>query len=379
VTIRTVILEGALLVAVSPVFYRQPALGAKPEGPADNERAESAKRLAEIDKATDDTKRKDLLERYIREYPKASNIETAYSRLLGVTYKLDPARTISLADEILARPRAEKSTLWKWAYTYKFLALRKQTAELGSKVLDTESDPGLLQTAAEHDREHSSQLLEKAITERRKNPGLETDPDPYLDELHLTYSRKLNEQGKKDEAVQHAALAIELGSARLAELEALPRDDPKRRRAEGLRVALARAYMNLASLRFEIGAPDKGLEALGESEKLLEGLSAARALRPSLEETRGKIQAGMHKTEEALESYARAYALQMSPAIRARIREIASNSAKPADVWFNRARELRDASAEPFSGFELNTCDGKPASFAALKGKATLVNFFFPM
>lgn len=73
--------------------------------------------------------------------------------------------------------------------------------------------------------------------------------------------------------------------------------------------------------------------------------ASSRALQPSIEETRGKIQAGMGKTEEALESYTRSFSFRMSPAIRDKIRTLASKTGKPAGDYFGRARELRQTSA----------------------------------
>jgi hypothetical protein len=373
--IRLVYVTVTLFSLVVASCARQPAPQAQ-EDAAALEKKESEKRFADIGKVQDEIKRRELLEKYIREYPKASNIDRAYSSLLAVLYKADVARAITLADEILARPRDPKSSVWKNAYTYKFLALQKQISELGNKILEAERDPGVLRNAAGFDRDHSSKLFEKAIAERQKNSNKGSDPDPFLDELHLAFSRKLSELGEKDEALKEASLGIEIARARVTEMEALPKEDPERRRLVGLKEGLAYSYKDLASLYFESGEPQEGLEALVQAEKLAG--ASSRALRPSLEETRAKIQAGMGKTEEALESYTRAFSFRMSPAIRDKIRTLASKKGKPADGYFSRARELRQASAEPFKAFALKTDDGKPARLESLKGKVTLVNFFFP-
>jgi hypothetical protein len=160
------------------------------------------------------------------------------------------------------------------------------------------------------------------------------------------------------------------------ELEALPKEDKERRRLEGLKAGLAYSYRSLATRCLEAGEPQGGLEALVQAEK--HAGPSARELRPSIEEIRAKIYAGMGKNQEALESYTRSFSVQMSPAIRDKIQTLALKTGKPAGDYFNRARELRQASAEPFKPFALKTDDGRPASLESLKGKVTLVNFFFP-
>src|SRR4030095_9688752 len=146
---------------------------------------------------------------------------------------------------------------------------------------------------------------EKAIAERKKNSNKGSDPDPFLDELHLAFSRKLSELGRKDEALKEASLGIEMARARLTETEALPKEEPQRRRLAALKEGLPYSYKDLAALYFESGAPQEGLEALVQAEKLAG--TSSRALQPSIEEIRAKIQAGMGKTEEALESYTRPF------------------------------------------------------------------------
>src|SRR5213594_676958 len=193
---RTVRLLVAFLCLSLPGLAQTPQQE-KQEDPAAKEREESRKRLAEIGKVQDDVKRRELLEKYIQENPKASNIDDAYGKLLGDIYKIDPVRTIQLADEILARPRDPESKLWKNAYRYKFLALQKQIQELGRKVLETESDPSVLQTAANYDRENSPQLYEKAIGAREKDA--KPDLYPSLSDLHRAYARSLSELGRKQD------------------------------------------------------------------------------------------------------------------------------------------------------------------------------------
>ena len=374
--IRIASLTVTLLFLALPALPQAPAPQAKQEDPAAKEKEESRKRLAEIDKVQDTAKRRELLEKYIQENPKASNLDSAYSSLLSTLYGVDPARAVSLADEILARPRDPKAFLWKNAYMYKFLALQKQISDLGGKILETELDSWVLQRAADFDKEHSQKLFEKAIAEREKDS--KKDSYPTVEELRFAYARKLSELGKKDKAVKEASRAIDLDLARVADVEALPKEDPKRRGLEEMRQRLAPNYRELASLLADTGEPQKALETLARADELIGSSGRAREMRPSIEETRARIYANMGKTEEALESYARSFAFRMSDATRDKIRELAARSGRRAEDYFTRARQLRLASVEPFEPFELKTDEGKQASLDSLKGKVTLVNFFFP-
>jgi tetratricopeptide (TPR) repeat protein len=315
-----------------------------------------------------------LLQKYIQENPKASNIDDAYGRLLGVLYKIDPVKTIQVADEILARPRDPESKLWKNAYGYKFQALHKQIQDLGRKVLDTESDPAVLQTAANYDRENSPQLYEKAIGEREKDAKPELYPS--LRDLHSAYARRLNELGRKQDALKQVLQAIDLTKARITELEALPKEDPKRRDLEWIPSSLASRYQEAASRLYDTGETGKGLEFLSRAEKVLGNPS--REQRSWIEEIRGKIYTAMGRTTEALECYTRSFAFQMNIDTLDRIRSLAERSGKKPEDFIASARQIRLEGAEPFKPFELKTIEGSAKTLDALKGKVTLVNFFFP-
>src|SRR5438094_5575497 len=88
--IRIASLTVTLLFLALPALPQAPAPQAKQEDPAAKEKEESRKRLAEIDKVQDAAKRRELLERYIQENPKASNLDSAYSSLLSTLYGVDP-------------------------------------------------------------------------------------------------------------------------------------------------------------------------------------------------------------------------------------------------------------------------------------------------
>ena len=371
---RIVRLIVALLCLSLQGFGQQTPPQEKQEDLAGKEREESRKRLAEIGKVQDDSKRRELLQKYIQENPKASNIDDAYGRLLGDLYKIDPVRTIQLADEILARPRDPESKLWKHAYGYKFQALQKQTQELGRKVLDTESDPAVLQTAANNDRENSPQLYEKAIGVREK----EAKPDlyPSLSDLHSAYARRLSELGRKQDALKHALQSIDLIKTRITELEALPKEEPKRRDLEWIPSSLSSRYQEAASLLYDTGETEKGLEFLSRAEQVLSNPS--REQRSWIEEIRGKIYNAMGRTTEALESYTRSFAFRMNIKTLDKIRSLAERGGKKPEDFIASARQIRREGAEPFKPFELKTIEGSAKTLDALKGKVTLVNFFFP-
>ncbi len=370
---RTVRLLVAFLCLSLPGLAQTPPQE-KQEDPAAKEREESGKRLAEIGKVQDDGKRRELLEKYIQENPKAFNIDDAYDRLLSALYKIDPLRAIQVADEILARPRDPESKLRKSAYRYKFQALQKLIQDFGREVLETESDPSVLQTAANYDRENSPQLYEKAIGEREKDakPGFY----PSLSDLHSAYARRLSELGRKQDALMHALQAIDLTKAKITELEALPKEDPKRRDLEWIPSSLSSRYQQAASLLYDTGESEKGLEFLGRAEHSLSNPS--REQRSSIEEIRGKICAAMGRTAEALESYTRSFAFLMNIKTLEKIRSLAERSGKKPEDFIALARQIRLEGAEPFKPFQLKTIEGSAKTLDALKGKVTLVNFFYP-
>jgi hypothetical protein len=370
--IRMLPLSLALALQCAPASPQE----TKKDDPAAKALEEGRKRLAEIDQVQDDARRSELLEQYIRENPKAANLDDAQRRLLGILYKVDAPRAVALADEILARPRDPKSTLWKDAYGYKFQSLSAQLGQLAEKVLESESDPRVLNNAASFDRGRSRlKLLQKAIAERDKNSDRNAFPRP--DDLRWELAARLSEQGMKDEASKQAVFALEISEARIAEVEALPKEDPKRKDLDGMRRGLSYPRRELASLLAETGEPERALAELKKAEDAA-GPGAARDQRSMIEELRGRILANMGKPEEALESYTRAFAFRMTPTTRDKILRVSSRTGKPSDGVFTRARELRREGLSAFPQFDLKTHDGKPASLDSLKGKVTLVNFFFP-
>jgi tetratricopeptide (TPR) repeat protein len=354
------------LVLSAPAFPQE----TKKQDGAARELEDRRKRLAEIDKVQDDAKRRELLERYIQESPKAPNLDDAYGRLLFALRKTDPHRAIALADEILARPRDPKSRLWRAAYGTKVASLQLLIGQVTEKILSSESDPGLLANAAEFDKDRSLKLLEKAIAERAKNA--ETDAFPRLEDLHADHARKLSELGKKDEAVKEAARALELAEARVSAIEALPKDDPKRRNLESMKQGLARPRRDLASLLAETGEPEKALSQLARADQV------GSDIRPSIEGLRARVYENMAKPDLALESYIRLYSYAMSASTYEKIRNVSPKSGKSADEAVRRARELRNGAAQPFEPFELKTAEGTPTSLKSIRGKVTLVSFFFP-
>jgi cytochrome oxidase Cu insertion factor (SCO1/SenC/PrrC family) len=86
----------------------------------------------------------------------------------------------------------------------------------------------------------------------------------------------------------------------------------------------------------------------------------------------------MGRTTEALESYTRSFAFRMNVKTLDKIRSLAERSGKKPDDYIASARQIRLEGAEPFKPFELKTVEGSSKTLDALKGKVTLVNFFFP-
>jgi hypothetical protein len=162
----------------------------------------------------------------------------------------------------------------------------------------------------------------------------------------------------------------------LAGVEALPPDDPKRRRFDSMRRSAVSTCQQLANSLMAAGNYDKALEYLAEAEELAgeNGLE----IRPMLERRRVEIYTTMGKTDLVLESLTRSYAAKMDSATRKRIVEVAAKVGKQPEEIFTHARDIRAASAVAMKPFYLTTDDGKTFAFEAVGRKVLLVNFFFP-
>ncbi|MDA2927189.1 hypothetical protein MYX78_08150 [Acidobacteria bacterium AH-259-G07] len=81
--------------------------------------------LSEINKLQDLERKKELLEKYIRENPAGPRLSTAYRYLFTTLRHIDPSKGSALADKILADPQnSEAKSLRRTVYSYKFRPLK---------------------------------------------------------------------------------------------------------------------------------------------------------------------------------------------------------------------------------------------------------------
>jgi tetratricopeptide (TPR) repeat protein len=367
--------------AVPPGPAKPPAAVAqKDEKPAqteaDTKYSEIMKGLAkDPDKAVVD------LEQFVRENPSFPRLENAYASLLVAAgrSKGSPEKTLALADEALEKFSKPGSLARTAAVRAKFQSLRALKREdevkaFGAKLLETETSPAVLQSAASQaDPDTGLKLIEKAIAERSKTP--DSGPAPTLDALRWEYGQGLNRAGRKDDALKVMQESLEQSTKAIAELEALPKDDPKRGRVSMLRMLLGGRYLTLVTISSLNGNHEKALEyvALAEknAENPLENTSRFETLRAGIYEKMGK-------PDLQLESWVRAFASRMDTASRDKLLAAAAAAGVSSDEAYERARKVRRQTALAISAFELKTPDGKTAALESLRGKVTLLNFFFP-
>jgi hypothetical protein len=173
--------------------------------------------------------------------------------------------------------------------------------------------------------------------------------------------------------------AIDLYSRRLAELESSTEGN-----AEQLKERIQRRqvghYRTMADLCADVGQGEKGLTYLGMAEQALAESGGEIDLEqlPSLAKTRARLYEGMDDNGKALESYLQAYAFRMDRDTWEEIDSLANKGGKSLDTLMAKARDLRLARAYPFPSFELKTLSGETKTFDDVRGRVTLVNFFFP-
>jgi tetratricopeptide (TPR) repeat protein len=386
VLVATVLAATVLAVCPASLMAQQAAAPVKVDQSAATQRTEADKKLDEIMKGTegrlDPARLVPQLEQFIRDNPDYPRLQRAYSSLLmfaGMDSS-NPERTLALADEALAK-YPENPSIRSSAIRAKLLALRAQKKddaikELGRKILESETDPVLLQSAAQADKADSLKLLDKAIAERKKNPS--PTASPTLSDLTWSYAQSLGQAGRKDEAFKLYMETVEEAKKNIAELEALPKEDPKRAPLTMLRMNLGSRYQTLAKLLADAGDYQKALDYVDLSQQ--SGGDEPLGGTARYEEVRAGIYAKMGKPELELESYAKSFAVRMDIKTRDKIREVATKNGKKPDEVLERARQIRKQNAVTIKGFELKTLDGPVVTLDSIrsKAKATLVNFFFP-
>jgi len=366
---------GAVLAVAQP---QQAAMTVVPATAAPRQ-SEALKALQAAMQEKDAAKRVTMLEAFIRDNPNSSALSTAYSFLLSALRTTDRDKADKLIDELLAKYTDPKSPIRRTAYSSKFMSLaaQKKTDEIHSlaqKVLDTETDPSLLVTLAMADKEFSAKLFEKAIAERIKDSN--ATASPTLEDLRWQYGQNLIRMGRKDEGLKLSLDVLEASKKAIAAAQALPANDPQKRRAEMLRRTLGSRYQSLSRVMAEAGDYPKALDYLDLS--VPTDPMGAFESRPSLEMMRADIYQKMGKPDLQMESYTKAYAARMDASTRDKITDLAKKTGSAPEKAFARARKMRKNSATPIKPFELKSIEGKVTTLASVKSKVTLINFFFP-
>jgi len=318
------------------------------------------------------------LRQFIRDNPTFPGLLDAYSRLLthAAADRDHPDRTLAVAEEALAKypnPPLELRRLAVEARLSAWQALKREddVAAACRALLREESDPLLLLAGARYDRARAVDFLDKAIAERAKNP--DADAVPRLDVLQWNRVTTLYEAGRSEEAASAGIAVLRAIETALGTLD--ERDDAKKRRARRLRTSLSSRSREMATRLAEAGRFDEALDCLSISERSGEPLFSH-----DLARQRGRVYAKMGRLNDALDQYTRAYALEMLPATKEQIVQLAAKTGSNPEAAFGRAREIRMLAASPMDGFELKRSGGGMATFDALRSKngVTLVTFFFP-
>ncbi len=242
------------------------------------------------------------------------------------------------------------------------------------RLLEDQTSPSVLQAAAEIDGADRLKLLDKAVTERKKNAS-ETEP-PTLDDLNWSYAEALSAAGRVQEALRLAAGVIDRTRASIAALEGLPEPDPRRSRLVTLRDDLVPRAESFQRMWAAAGDYDRALLSISMAQENATddpGASTAK-----YEVQRAEIYAKTGKPDLELESWAKAFAARMDARTRDRIRERAPKVGKTAEEVFARAREIRTRNAVAIGRFTLKTLDGRRIALGSARSKVLLVNFFFP-
>jgi tetratricopeptide (TPR) repeat protein len=364
-----------LALGVCAGWAQQAAVVAVPSGSQSDVKALEAA-ITEKDMA----KRVTLLEAFIQDNPKSSALSIAYSSLLMAYRTTDRDKGEKLADELLAKYTDAKNPIRRTALSAKIMNLmaQKKTAELhalAQKVLDTETDALTLMSATIADRDLADKLFEKALVERAKDPSATAAPS--LDDIRWQHAQALLRiPARKADGLKMSQDVLDAANKAIADAGKLPAEDPARRRAEAMKRTMASRYQSLSRTMSDAGDYDKALQYLDLS--IPKDPMGALESRSSNEMLRADIYAKMKKPDLQMECYAKAYAARMDKSTADKIAELAKTTGANTDKVYARARKLRKEGATPIKPFELKSIEGKMTTIASVKGKVTLVNFFFP-
>jgi tetratricopeptide (TPR) repeat protein len=384
-TFRFALLVAVLLVALPVAILAQEPVLVIQKPAAGAAQTEADRKLAEIMKSTggklDTAAIVSRLEQFMRDNPTYPNMQRVYSYLLTFTSPTsNPGKALALADEAAAK-FPHDSSIRGSALRLKFSALRAQkkddaVRDLVQKLLESETDPAVLQSAASYSPSDSVKLLEKAIAERQKNPAALASPT--LSDLRWSYALSLTQSGRRAEGLNLSTQVLEETKKTIADLQALPKDDPNRSRLTMLQMTIGGRYQSIANSLAAAGDYQKALDYIALAEQSMSDNPLQGAER--YEDLRANIYAKMGRRDLELESYAKSFAARMDPKIQDKIRDLAAKNDKKPEEVFARAREIRKENAKAISPFELKTLDGQTVTLDSMRAKAKviLVNFFFP-
>ncbi len=375
---------GASAVLAVVALLVQPALAASrqdraPAAPAARPQDEADNKLDQIlSGGRDRPARIAQLEQFIHDYPNYPELDVAYMSLLMALSSptvADPPKVLAVADVVLAKFPANVS-MRTTAYRMKLTVLRREAdiRALAQKLLDAETDPGILRMAAQMDEADSVKLLEKALAERAKiaEPARAAAFE-NLDWLHV---EALYRAGRSDEAIMRAPAIIERTRARQPNGEAPAADNRARAQRLAQRRLLVTRSETLARWYRDAGDAERALAYLNLAQQSSD--DDAREITAHYEPLRAAIYVRAGKRDLALESYVQAFAASMDVETRDRIRDLAAlTGAKPQEL-FDRARAIRVKNATAIKAFELKTPDGGTIALDSLQAKAIVLNFFFP-
>ena len=117
-------------------------------------------------------------------------------------------------------------------------------ASLAQKLIKEENSPRVLLMASEALPGYRLRLLERAIALREKTNS--ADQSPTVEELRWAYVAALDKAERSSGPATRQKDLIEQSKKRIAELEALPKDNPARSPLALVRASLADRYFTLA-------------------------------------------------------------------------------------------------------------------------------------
>jgi tetratricopeptide (TPR) repeat protein len=327
----------------------------------------------------DANKRAAAWEQFIRENPAFPRLDTVYSRLFSaLNMATNHEKALALAEEALQKFDKPDSSVRVMAVTTKYRALTQLKRDEAVKgfsrsLLESESNPSILSAAAERDAANARLLLEKAIVERGKKE--DKNASPTLDTLRWNYAEAINDAGRKDEAVKLMRDILEETRKAIADLEALPKDDPARSRERRLRSVLGFRFESLSRTLEKNGDFEGAIQAIAAAEK-----HAANPLerKSSWELRRAGIYQKMGKPDLEFESHVRAFAARMDKPNREKLLASGEKNRVSEKEAYDRARKVRRETASAIAPFELKTLEGETRTLASFRSKVTLLNFFFP-